>query len=120
MKRFLIDEDLPRSTTHALREAGFETQDVRDVGLRGKTDEAVYDYAQRQRLTIVTADRGFGNISRFPLGKHCGIVVLRPLDEIDVAARNSSLVAAVKRLQPSDLLGNVIVVREESIRIRRL
>jgi len=36
MIRFLIDEDLPRSTAKLLREAGFESFDVRDVGLKGR------------------------------------------------------------------------------------
>ena len=38
MIRFLIDEDMPRSTTKLLRQAGFECLDVRDTELRGKKD----------------------------------------------------------------------------------
>jgi predicted nuclease of predicted toxin-antitoxin system len=37
--KFIVDEDLPRSTTRLLREMGFNTLDVRDCGLRGKSDE---------------------------------------------------------------------------------
>jgi len=33
---FLIDEDVPRSTTRVLRDAGFDAVDVRDVSLHGK------------------------------------------------------------------------------------
>ncbi|WP_334111040.1 DUF5615 family PIN-like protein [Thermodesulfitimonas autotrophica] len=36
--RFLVDEDLPRSTAKALSAAGDEALDVRDVGLRGAKD----------------------------------------------------------------------------------
>lgn len=35
MIRFLIDEDMPRSTAGVLKNAGFECIDVRDIGLRG-------------------------------------------------------------------------------------
>jgi hypothetical protein len=42
MIRFLIDEDLPRSTAKVLREAGFESIDVRDIGLRGAKDDVIY------------------------------------------------------------------------------
>ncbi|HLP46239.1 MAG TPA: DUF5615 family PIN-like protein [Candidatus Kapabacteria bacterium] len=38
MLKFLIDEDLPRSTARLLREMGFVALDVRDCGLRGKTE----------------------------------------------------------------------------------
>jgi len=44
--RFITDEDVPRSTARVLRDAGFDAVDVRDVGLRGKSDEAVFDYAK--------------------------------------------------------------------------
>jgi uncharacterized protein (DUF433 family) len=40
--RFLTDEDVPRSTARALRDAGFDAVDVRDVGLRGKSDALVF------------------------------------------------------------------------------
>jgi predicted nuclease of predicted toxin-antitoxin system len=43
--RFLTDEDIPRSTARILRDAGFDAVDVRDVGLRGKSDALVYAYA---------------------------------------------------------------------------
>jgi hypothetical protein len=33
MLKFLVDEDLPRSTAHLLRKMGFDTLDVRDCGL---------------------------------------------------------------------------------------
>jgi hypothetical protein len=38
MHRFLVDEDMPRSTARVLRGAGYEAEDVRDVGLRGHSD----------------------------------------------------------------------------------
>ncbi|MBC7348173.1 MAG: DUF5615 family PIN-like protein [Clostridia bacterium] len=39
--RFLVDEDLPRSTARALSAAGYSVLDVRDVGLRGAKDTEV-------------------------------------------------------------------------------
>jgi predicted nuclease of predicted toxin-antitoxin system len=37
----------------------------------------VYATAQALGAVLVTADKGFGDIRRFPLGTHHGIVVLR-------------------------------------------
>ena len=45
MWRFLVDEDMPRSTAVILRQAGYQAEDVRDVGLRGHTDEEIFAYA---------------------------------------------------------------------------
>jgi len=41
MLKFVIDEDLPRSTAKLLKANGFEALDVRDYGLRGKDDALV-------------------------------------------------------------------------------
>lgn len=38
MLKFVIDEDMPRSTANVLRSKGYEALDVRDCGLRGKND----------------------------------------------------------------------------------
>jgi len=45
MLKFLIDEDMPRSTARVLNEKNYEAVDVRDCGLRGKSDEEVFAYA---------------------------------------------------------------------------
>lgn len=55
---FLIDEDLPRSTARALRAGGRDAVDVRDVGLRGHTDEEVFDYAQKRNAVPGSGDKG--------------------------------------------------------------
>jgi len=44
--RFITDEDVPRSTARVLRDAGFDALDVRDVGLRGKSDAEIFEYAK--------------------------------------------------------------------------
>ncbi|WP_448600981.1 DUF5615 family PIN-like protein [Thermoflexus hugenholtzii] len=70
IRRFLVDEDMPRSTAIALREAGYEVEDVRDVSLRGSTDEEILAYARAREAVLITADKGFTNILRFPPRTH--------------------------------------------------
>lgn len=90
MWRFLIDESMPRSTTTMLRQAGYYAEDVRDIGLRGATDEAVHAYAQAHHLTLVTADKDFANVLRFPPGTHRGIIscVYRMISRLPCCCRN--------------------------------
>jgi len=38
MLKFVIDEDMPRSTARVLKANNFDALDVRDYGLRGKDD----------------------------------------------------------------------------------
>ena len=74
--KFLVDEDMPRSTIGLLQSLNIEAIDARDVGLKGKEDAKIFLYAQKEELIIITRDKGFGNIVKYPLGSHCGIIVV--------------------------------------------
>jgi len=74
--KFLVDEDLPRSTVTLLQGLGYDAVDVRDIGLRGFPDDQIAAYAKANRLCLVTADRGFANIRQFPPREYHGLVVL--------------------------------------------
>lgn len=54
--RFLIDEDLPRSTDSLLRQHEHEAIDVRDIGLRGAIDTEIAAYAQKHGLYLLSGD----------------------------------------------------------------
>ena len=74
--KFLVDEDLPRSAAPLLRELGYEAADVRDVGLRGASDDRIAAYARTNDFCIVTADGGFANIRQYPPGEYHGLIIL--------------------------------------------
>ncbi|MHB1131831.1 MAG: DUF5615 family PIN-like protein [Chloroflexota bacterium] len=119
MRRFLIDEDLPRSTALALRAAGYEALDVRDVGLRGKTDRLVFEYAQSQGAILVSADKGFGNLLAFPAKSHEGIVLVRVPNELPTDNVNAILVRSLDALRSEDLRGVLVIVESGRTRLRR-
>jgi len=119
MARFLIDEDLPRSLAEALRRPGLDARDVRDVGLRGHSDEAIFEFAVAQAMVVVTADVDFGNVLRFPQDRHHGIVVARFPNETPIAELNAAVVAAIESLRTSDLEGAVVVIEPMRIRVRK-
>lgn len=119
MPRFLIDEDMPRSTAGLLRGRGHEVLDVRDCGLRGASDAKVYRFAQAQQAVLVTADRGFGNVLVYPPGTHCGIVVLHCPNEMPVVQSNAVLLRALASLAEGDYAGALVVVDPGKVRVRR-
>jgi predicted nuclease of predicted toxin-antitoxin system len=119
MARFVIDEDMPRSTGVALVEAGYEVKDVRDHGHRGASDEEIYRFAQDEKAIVLTGDLGFGNILRFPLGQHFGIVVARFPTEMAPRDVNREIVASLRDLGENDFKGNLIILEPGRIRIRR-
>jgi len=118
MIRFLIDEDMPRSTAQLLREAGFESFDVREIGLRGAKDDVIYRRAQKENCIIITGDLGFASSLRYPLGSHQGIVVARFPNEIPTDQLNQILVETIKNIS-EDLPGNLTIIEPDKVRIRR-
>lgn len=119
MWTFVVDEDMARSTTTALIQTGYLAVDVRDVGLRGHSDDEIFVYAQSIGAIIVTADKDFTNTQRFPLGRHCGIVVLRIPNELSTQGVNQELVRALADLDGEDLNGLLVIVEVGRSRIRR-
>jgi predicted nuclease of predicted toxin-antitoxin system len=74
--RFLIDADLPRSAGDIARRHGYETVDVRDIGLRTTKDPKIAQYAQTDGLCLISGDYGFADIRNYPPDQYAGIVVL--------------------------------------------
>jgi predicted nuclease of predicted toxin-antitoxin system len=119
MPKFIVDENMPRSTARLLRELGYEVKDIRDYGLRGAEDEEIYEFAQKEEAVILTYDREFGNILRFPLGKHFGIIIAHFPNEISTKEINRCLLERLKDISEEDIKGNLIIIEVRKTRIRR-
>jgi predicted nuclease of predicted toxin-antitoxin system len=117
--RFLVDEDMPRSAARTLREAGYLIDDVRDVGLRGHTDQEVFAYAQANSAILISADKGFANLFVFPPASHAGIIVVRVPDTLPTAMVNEELLRALSSLVGTDLAHTLVVIEPGRARIRR-
>jgi len=119
MAIFLIDEDMPRSTGRELAVHGNEIIDIRDHGLRGVDDNRIYEFAQEHKAILVTGDRGFGNILKFPPGVHHGIIIVHLPNEMTTGEMNRVLLDAVRHLSEEEIRGNLIIIEPGKIRIRR-
>jgi predicted nuclease of predicted toxin-antitoxin system len=91
MARFLIDEDLPLLVASLMRQRGCAADHIQELNLRGSSDARVFEAAQQRQAVVVTGDSDFGNLLRFPLGSHCGIVVT----EYPTAMRTRELAAKI-------------------------
>jgi predicted nuclease of predicted toxin-antitoxin system len=115
--RFLTDEDVPRSTARSLREAGYDAVDVRDVGLRGKHDQTVFEYAQKEGRILITCDLGFANTLAFPPTEHQGVIVVRIPDTVSIPAFNSEILNAITRLS-DQLFHHLAILEIGRVRLR--
>jgi predicted nuclease of predicted toxin-antitoxin system len=119
MPRFVIDEDMPRSTARVLRPAGYESEDVRDIGLGGHGDADVFEAAQARGAVLVSRDLGFTNIVAYPLGTHAGVIVVRIRSDIPPPRVNQEILQVLDELEPVDLSGVLVIVELGRRRVRR-
>jgi predicted nuclease of predicted toxin-antitoxin system len=118
MAGFLIDENLPHSLAIELQSQGHEAVHVTDVGLDSRSDEAVVAYARKRGLAVVTADKGLGNLRRFPLGTHCGILVSRLPDELLISEKIALILKAIASVDPVEIDGSLVVIGKTTLRVR--
>lgn len=84
--------------------------------MRGADDEEIVKRAIEENRVIVTNDKGFGRLAGSY--KPPGIILLRLKDEsIENKVKVVSFVVASYR---EEILGNVMVVSENKIRLRRI
>ena len=118
--RFVIDEDLPRSTAKVLREAGHEVYDIRDHSLRGREDDAILAFAMQQKAILITGDLGFGNQLKYPIGSHAGILIVRFPNELPTSKLNDLILGSLGLLlTEGDLKNSLTILEPGKIRSRK-
>ena len=59
-----------------LRGAGHDVETVRDEGLTGASDDRLFEACVSEKRTLITLDRDFAQVPRFPPERSAGVVVL--------------------------------------------
>jgi predicted nuclease of predicted toxin-antitoxin system len=57
--KFIVDAQLPPSLAAALRQAGYDAEAVREIGLREAKDAVIWEYALKNEGVILTKDDDF-------------------------------------------------------------
>lgn len=115
----VIDEDLPRTFADTLSNLGFNVFDVRDYGLRGSSDDQIFNFAQKRKAVLFSGDLGFSNVLTFPLGEHNGICILRFPNETSVQRIKGEVARLLSGVLTEDYSGNLIILTPGKLRIRR-
>ena len=117
MKLF-ANENLFEPIIDYLRSLGHDVLSIRDSGLSGISDDEVYQRACKEKRVIITMDKDFSRIFRFPPEKCGGIVVVK-IYKRTVDETLSIFKKYYKFIQEKDILGNLIIITSEGVRIRR-
>jgi len=111
-----LDENLDVRLAVILRQAGHEVATVRDQGLAGIDDQALYRHCASEARILVTLDLDFANVLRYPPESGSGVIVLRGQDDLLPTLRilTRTLVGALSTANPT---GQLWIVEAGRVRI---
>jgi predicted nuclease of predicted toxin-antitoxin system len=116
--RLKVDENLPDEIAELLNGHGHDAVTVSDQGWEGLADGELWRRIQAEGRWLVTADKEFADLRRFPPGTHAGVILLRLARE---TRRDYSRIAevALAKVELDEVAGAVIVVTNRGVRVRR-
>ncbi|MBN2498183.1 MAG: DUF5615 family PIN-like protein [Deltaproteobacteria bacterium] len=113
-----LDENVPAACAETVRAMGHDVLTVEDQAMAGWSDDEIWPVVQRENRLFVTQDRGFGDLRRYPVGSHHGVLLLRPR-KMHPADITSFLEHAVSTVSLEEISGCLAVADPHGVRIRR-
>jgi len=92
--------------------------DVRDVGLRGKSDKEVILFTKQNKAVLFSGDWDFANILTFPPQEYYGIVILDFPNEVSPRFIARETRKALSKIPFNKFRGNLIIIEAGRIRMR--
>lgn len=116
--KFFANENLFEPIIKYLREAGHDVISIRESGLSGISDDKVYELASKDKLVIITMDKDFSRLFRFP-PESCGGIIVVKIYKRTVDKTLKIFKKFFENLKEDDIKRNLIIITPEGIRIRR-
>ncbi len=115
--RLKLDENIGVRGETLLRGLGHDVATVVSEGMGGATDDELIAVCKAESRALVTLDKDFANILRYPPEEFAGIVVLRLPGPLSLAAIQGALLRFARAAETRDLAGRLWIVESTQIRI---
>lgn len=116
----LLDENVSPALSPFLIEGGHDVVHVRDRGLGSATDDVVLALAAAEGHVLVSADTDFGTLLARSGATAPSVVLIRRAVGRRAAEQARLLVDNLPAVQDDLMDGAIVVLGEQTIRIRRL
>ena len=118
--KLLVDANLSPRLAKALEAAGHHSAHVGDVGLLTATDDEIFEFAEQNHFTIVSADSDFGTLLARHNTARPSFVLLRHVNELTPDEQIALLVANLPAVVEDLSEGAVVTITPDRMRVRPL
>jgi predicted nuclease of predicted toxin-antitoxin system len=115
--RLKLDENIGRRGLELLRAHGHDVMSVWDQNLHGVSDEALFDVCLAEGRVLITLDRDFGQVLRFPPERSAGIVVLDLGQRATIQAIMERLEDFLEMAEATSVTGALWIVEPGRVRV---
>ena len=113
--KFLTDENVSSSLIKAVRDEGYNIKDIKEEGLFGISDKEVLALAFKENRAVITHDKDFANLLKYPSVKHKGVILLRFKNQSPINAINL-FVPTLMKLKESRIKKSLVIISEDYIK----
>jgi predicted nuclease of predicted toxin-antitoxin system len=100
-----------------LKQQGYDAVSIYEE-LSGIDDDSVLEKALLENRILITSDKDFGEMIFKNKRQHCGVVLLRLIDE--KPSNKINVLKSILANYNQNLFGNYVVVTEKTVRIIKL
>jgi predicted nuclease of predicted toxin-antitoxin system len=115
--KFLADENVYAPIIRYLRSVGHEVLDIRETPHSGASDDEIFRKAVEEKLTILTMDKDFVRMLRFPPDQCHGIIVVK-LYKMSVDETTEIFKRCFESLSHDDIAGKLFIITRDGVRTR--
>ena len=119
MTKLIIDQGMPRTTAALMREAGYDTIHVGEVGMALASDREILRRAQDEDRVVVTLDGDFHAILTLSRASLPSVIRVR-IEGLRGEELARLLLLAIPGLEHDLEAGAVVTVQPRRLRVRRL
>ena len=118
--RFLIDNALSPAVAEELCRSGHDATHVRDHGLANAGDDVIFEFAERDRRVVVSADTDFGTILALREASMPSVILFRGATPRKAEGQTGLLLANLSEIAAVLERGAIVVIEPQRMRVRML